>query len=318
MDLIDMHCDTISECYLQGYGLHSNSGHIDLHELERAGALAQFFAIFIPSHEAAREANIALSPYPLFAEMYQTYLGEIEKNSDRISSAVSYADIVKNKQDGKISSILTIEDGELLEGRLDRLEEVYEKGVRLITLTWNYENCIGFPHSANQSRHKKGLKPFGIQVVEKMNEKGMLIDVSHLSEGGFYDVARYSKKPFVASHSCARSLCDSSRNLTDDQLRCIGETGGVAGVNFNASFLRDGAVYSTIEDIVSHVEYMVNCAGSDSVALGSDFDGIDCELEIDGYGQYAKLISALHEKFSASVVEKICNKNVLRVLRECL
>lgn len=318
MDIIDMHCDTIFECYQQNYGLRKNQGHIDLEAMKSNGALAQFFAIFLPSGKTAEDEHITLQPYELFGEIYRKYQMEMGLNGDMIAPAYSYEDVMKNKKEGKISSILTIEDGALLEGRMDRLYEVYQKGVRCITLTWNYENCIGYPNSLDAGIHRKGLKPFGIEVVKEMNQLGMLVDVSHLSEGGFYDVAKYSKKPFIASHSCAQKLCGHQRNLTDDQMRTLAELGGIAGVNFNSAFLRSSAEYSTIDDIVKHVVYMVNLMGSDCVALGSDFDGIDCGLELAGYEEYGKLISALQTKYSDDIVEKICSENVLRILKECI
>ena len=121
----------------------------------------------------------------------------------------------------------------------------------------------------------RGLKPFGIEVVEKMNELGMIVDVSHLSEGGFYDVAKYSKKPFVASHSCARALCNHRRNLTDDQLKTLGNAGGVVGINFERSFLKEGSEHATFDQIIQHLEYMKDKAGIDAIGFGSDFDGIE-------------------------------------------
>lgn len=206
MKIIDMHCDTLLECYLKGYGLRKNSGHIDLESMKSAGALAQIFAIYIPWKKEAEEHGIILSPYELFLEIYELYQRELRANSGMIGSALSYDDVLEKERANKMSAILSIEDGQLLEGKMERLKELYDKGVRLMTLLWNHENCIGFPNSSDAKLHQKGLKPFGIQVVEAMNSLGMMIDVSHLSEGGFYDVARHSKKPFVASHSCARTL----------------------------------------------------------------------------------------------------------------
>jgi membrane dipeptidase len=131
-------------------------------------------------------------------------------------------------------------------------------------------------------------------------------------------VAAYSEKPFVASHSCARALCGHSRNLTDAQLERVADSGGVAGVNFNAKFLKDDAAYTAVRDIAEHISHMISVMGSDHVALGSDFDGMDCRLEIADYSQYGKLISALEKKYSDDVIEKICYQNVLRVIKDCL
>ena len=318
MHLVDMHCDTLLECYKRQCGLRKNDCHIDLETMKSSNALIQFFAAYLPSGEDAVEEGVSLPPYDLFYAMKTLYDHEMDVNGDLIKPVLSYEDIQVNASEEKICGILTIEDGQLIEGKLERVEELYQAGVRLITLLWNRENCLGYPHSMDPDAHKKGLKPFGIEVVKKMNELGMIVDVSHLSEGGFYDVAKYSTKPFVASHSCARTLCSHSRNLTDEQLKCIANAGGIVGVNYNAGFLRDDAEYSSVADILAHIDYMMSLIGSDFIALGSDFDGIDCGLEIDGYSQYGKLIDALSKKYSDDVVEKICCQNALRVLKACL
>lgn len=318
MQFIDMHCDTLLECYLHDKSLRKNDLHIDLEKLKKSGSILQFFAVFLISGKDAQEENITLEPYELFFEIEKYYERELKDNSDMLAPIRKFADIEQNRLAGKISSLLTIEDSGLLDGNLDRLKTIYDKGVRLMTLLWNNENCLGFPQSRIPQEHRRGLKPFGIEAVEAMNELGIIVDVSHLSEGGFYDVARHSKKPFVASHSCARALCDHSRNLTDEQLRCVAEAGGVAGVNFNAPFLRKSAEFSRAEDITAHLAHMINIMGDECVALGSDFDGICCELEIENYGEMEKLLPQLEKKFSAETIDRICHKNVIRLLKECI
>ncbi len=314
MKIIDMHCDTLLECYRNpSYTLSTNSGHISVDKLLQGNALAQFFAIFISPKEKA-----LMEPYDIFNKVYETYKTQLELNSNYIKPALCAQDILSNAENSKISSILSIEDGVILEDKIERVQEVFDKGVRLITLTWNFENTIGFPSSDDPVEHNRGLKPFGIDVVEEMNRLGILIDVSHLSEGGFYDVAKYSKNPFVASHSCARALCNHRRNLTDNQLKTLGNQGGMAGVNFYSAFLKEDSEYATIDQIVEHVRYMVDKAGIESVGLGSDFDGIDCELEFKDYASYPMLLSALSKHFTDDQLDKICNGNALRILRENL
>lgn len=314
MKIIDMHCDTLLACYRSpSYTLSTNSGHISVDKLLQGNALAQFFAIFISPKEKA-----LMEPYDIFNKVYETYKTQLELNSNYIRPALCAQDILFNAENSKISSILSIEDGVILEDKIERVQEVFDKGVRLITLTWNFENTIGFPSSDDPVDHNRGLKPFGIDVVEEMNRLGILIDVSHLSEGGFYDVAKYSKNSFVASHSCARALCNHRRNLTDNQLKTLGNQGGMAGVNFYSAFLKENSEYATIDQIVKHVRYMVDKAGIESVGLGSDFDGIDCELEFKDYASYPLLLSALSKHFTDDQLDKICNGNALRVLRENL
>lgn len=316
--IIDMHCDTLLECYAQKQPLRKNNLHIDLEKLREGGSLLQFFAIFMCIGESAELRGVTQTPYELFLSVHENYMRELEENRDIIAPVKSFDDIEKNSRQGKISSLLTIEDSGLLEGQAERLQTLYDKGVRLMTLLWNHENCLGFPQNRDPQLHQKGLKNFGIEMVERMNELGIIVDVSHLSEGGFYDVAKHSKKPFVATHSCARTLCNHPRNLTDDQLKCIAEAGGVVGVNFYAPFLKDNAEVSKIDDIIEHTEYMIRLIGDDYVALGSDFDGVDCEMQLQNYAYYPKLIEEMEKRFSCDTVEKICSRNVLRVLKECL
>lgn len=314
MKYIDMHCDTIVECFLKNEQLRKNTMHIDAERLKN-NMEAQFFAVFIPSEETEEKG---IDEYAFFKDVYRFYQEQMMLNSDYIKPVLSYDDLEKNMADNITSSILTIEDGHLLKNRLSRVKEVYDMGVRLITLTWDHENCIGYPNSSDSERHMKGLKEFGIQVVEEMSRLGMIIDVSHLSEGGFYDVIRHSCKPIVASHSCARALCNHSRNLTDDQLRAIAECGGTVGVNFYSKLLREQSDESTLNNIVRHIKHMVSVMGVESVSLGADFDGFECKLEIGDYSKFDLLLRELQKNFTEDQIEKICRKNVMRVMKECL
>ena len=206
-----------------------------------------------------------------------------------------------------------MEDCVEIDGQLERFDRVYDDGVRMMTLTWNYENCIGFPNSRDHLLHTtKGLKAFGFDAVEKMNDLGIIIDVSHLSEAGFYDVASHSKKPFAASHSCCRALHDHPRNLTDRQLKTLADKGGIVGVNFYDQFLGDLGGYTTIESIVQHVLYLRKMAGIESICLGSDFDGIESALEFKDYAGYPAVIAALEKVLTDDEIDRICYGNFLR------
>ncbi len=167
-----------------------------------------------------------------------------------------------------------------------------------------------------------GLKPFGLEVVERMNELGIVVDVSHLSEGGFWDVAHISNKPFAASHSCARVLCGSSRNLTDAQLRALADKGGVCGINFLSRFLHDPVGnpeqddYTAVEDVTRHLRHMKNVAGVEALAIGSDYDGISSKLEWDDWSGTEYLLHGLETIFTPEELEKVCWKNALRLFRD--
>jgi len=240
-------------------------------------------------------------------------------NADLIGEVRSYDNILSNETAGLMSAVLTVEEGGVLQGNLDRLQVLYDEGVRMMTLTWNYENELGWPNG-----QAGGLKQKGFEAVEEMTRLGILPDVSHLSDTGFYDLAKTIKGPFVASHSNARALARCSRNLTDDMIRIIGQHGGVIGLNFYPPFLEEADIEdhcrSTLEGLVKHAKHMMNIGGSEIVGLGTDFDGIGPEnLEIEDASQMQILVDGLERAgLKAAEIEGICYKNVLKVYKEVL
>ena len=314
-NIVDLHCDTIMECMLKGQGLAGRPGHINLEKLQKAGSMAQCFALFTISNDMQDEFGYHGEVYDTYNKMYEIFSREMELNKDVIRQVRSAEDILKNNAEGKLSAILTIEDCIFVEGKMERIEEMAKRGVKMASLTWNYENSIGYPNSKDAELHKRGLKPFGIEAVEAMNDLGIIVDVSHLSEGGFWDVIKYSKKPICASHSCARALCDHSRNLTDEQLKAMGETGSVVGVNFYSAFLeKDNLIFTRDEAILKHMVHIKNKAGIETLALGSDFDGIDCELEMKDFSGFPALIEKMQKHFTDDEIDLITHKNFLRIL----
>ena len=314
MRIIDMHCDTL----LAGWkkperSFYDGDTSINLKLLKENGSMLQFFAMYLPRKEMK-----TMDSYDILKGIYGYYQTQMETYSNLIKPVYSAQEDLENEKNGFLSSLLTVEDGVFIDGKIERVKEVYDMGVRLITLMWNFENSVGFPCSDDPEAHIKGLKPLGIEVVEKMNELGMIIDVSHMSEGGFYDVARYSKKPFVASHSCARALCNHRRNLTDDQLKTIGNAGGIVGVNFECSFLKEGSDRATFDQIIEHLLYMKDKAGIDAVGFGSDLDGIDDNGELVNYSGFKPLLERMEDKFTYDEIDKICRENALRVMRDVL
>lgn len=318
--MIDLHCDTLYECIVKdGYVLSKNSGHIDIEKMKKGGVVAQCFAIYVPTHQNAMDAGITLDPYAYYHKGVEMFKREIGANADIIAPARSVEDILKNRAEGKMSAILTVEDAVPLSGDIRRVDEFSSDGVRMVSLTWNHENSVGFPNSADPEKMALGLKEFGIQCIERMDELGIAADVSHLSEGGFWDVVKYGKKPFVASHSCARALCDHPRNLTDAQLKAIADRGGVVGVNFFARFLKKSDENHTDNaDIVRHLDYIRNVAGIESLALGSDFDGIDSTLEMKDCSGFPGLADAMSRCFTADEIDRICVGNALRMFRDVI
>jgi len=316
-NIIDLHCDTMMACYFENKAFKDFSGHINIEKLKQGGSMMQALALFIATNGKTARDGVT-SPWDLYKAMLACWKKEIAANSDSIRQVFSAEDIKKNVEEGYLSAFLSVEDSIGVDGKMERLQEMYDDGVRMLTLTWNYENSVGYPCSEDPDLHQKGLKPFGIECLKFMNEKGMIIDVSHLSEGGFYDVSKYSTKPFVASHSCARALCSHQRNLTDDQLKTLADKGGVVGINFYSKFLEDGSTLAKAEDIVKHLVYMKDKAGIDALAWGSDFDGIECELDFGDYSGFPKILNILSKYFTDDEIDKINHGNFLRIMQECL
>lgn len=193
-----------------------------------------------------------------------------------------------------------------------------------MTLTWNYENELGFPNEIIDEKLvlDRGLKNKGFEFIEEMENLGIIIDVSHLSDAGFYDILNNTKKPFVASHSNARNICGHRRNMTDDMIKKLSDRGGVMGLNFYSYFLNNNVAsddISKIEDMIKHVKHIKNIAGIEVIGLGSDFDGIDCKVEIENSSKMQILAEKMKkEGFTENEIEHIFYKNVLNLFKEIL
>lgn len=321
----DLHCDTISVIKMlrERKGLNceirKNELSIDLMKMREGNYLLQTFAMFIYLRKDS-------DPYQEVKGMIKVFKSEIEKNNDLINQVYNYQDIVNNSQNGKMSALISIEEGATLKGDLNLLDDLYSEGVRMITLTWNFENEIGYPHVLQKDetlKGKLGLKPFGLELLKKMENLGVIVDVSHLSDEGFYDVYNNTSKPFIASHSNSRTICNHSRNLTDDMILKLASRGGVMGINYCDSFINEGNtkedLFVRVEDLVKHIVYIKKLAGVDCIALGSDFDGIGLNNELDNASKMGLLVNSLIKNgFTEEEIEKILYKNVLRVFKECL
>ena len=322
-----MHCDTLGAVLLQDPErrdlYHCPAAMLDLARMRQAGQTAQFFAVFLPPAGTFAEYGIPdMSDEEYIETLRQILLQNVQRHGDILAMAYNADDVYRNRAAGRMSAILTMEDGRAVQGKLENLERFYRQGFRAIALTWNGANCFGAPNSADPAVMAAGLTPFGKEAVAYMQELGMLVDVSHLSEGGFYDVAAVCKKPFIASHSNSRgALCAHQRGLTDDQVRTLANAGGVTGLNFCPYFLHpDGTGNtSTAALIARHARHLADVGGVECVGLGSDFDGITGELEIGDSTKVPLLADALQkEGFTAADIEKIFYQNVLRVLRDAM
>lgn len=311
MNFIDFHADTATLILEQNQELKKNSLKIDIEKLQKGEGLAQFFAMYI-------DAKKVDSSYEYCIKMLSKFKSELEKNSDSIALCRSYDDLEQAQKEHKIAAFLSIEEGDAIDGSLDKLRFFKEQGISAITLTWNYENALGYPNFQWEHQYK-GLKAKGLEAVEEMNHLKMIIDVSHLSDGGFEDVLKHSKQPFIATHSNARSITNHPRNLSDVMLKKLANVGGLTGINFYNNFLNPKLEEAYIEDMVKHIQHIKKVAGVEVIGLGSDFDGIPNEVEIENASQMSKLADELLKNdFSYDEVEKIFFKNGLRIIKEVL
>ena len=328
MKVVDMHCDTISAIHLQqkegqNISLKHNDLHLSLEKMQKGNYLLQNFAMFTP-------LNMTDDAWQYAHDLIDTFYHEVNQYPDLIGVVKNYQDIQDNIQKQRMSALLTLEEGAVVRNQIQHLQHYYDLGVRMITLTWNFSNGIGYPNfSMDDSNHGyhtcdnvHGLTEFGKAYVQECERLGIIIDVSHLSDAGFEDVFRYTTKPFVASHSNARHVCPHARNLTDEMILKLASRGRVMGINYAADFLHENNeehAVSKIGDIVKHILYIKNLAGIDCIGLGSDFDGIPPYLELQNASYLPLLEKALKEVgLSTEDIEKIFYKNVLRVYQNVL
>ncbi|STA99393.1 dipeptidase [Clostridium baratii] len=308
MKYIDLHCDTAYRMIKEDLSLNDDACKVNIEKLKNGGALAQTFAFFVDLEEEK-------DPYDAFISMYNNFIKEVDKNKDKIQIVRNTDELKQCNNNGKIGAFLSIEEGEVLKGDVSKVLDVYEKGIRMLTLTWNYENSIGYPN-VNFKYKDKGLKEKGIEIVNEMERVGIIPDCSHLSDGGFYDLSKICKKPFIATHSNARAIKNHPRNLTDDMIKILSNKGGVMGLNFCSDFVAEDDI-TKVSKIAKHAKHIKNIGGIDVLSIGSDFDGIENEVEIKDTSEMDKLYYGLKkEGFSDDDIEKVFYKNIIRVLKE--
>lgn len=308
MKYIDLHCDALTtEGVLQ----------VTKENLRKGGCLLQCFAAFIHERDNRFERTLAL------AEKFDALCKREDFHPVRKGTDI---------KDGKLNAMFTVEEGGAIEGSLEKLEKLYERGVRMMTLVWNYPNEIGFPNfpdyeglksgrtSPYVREKERGLTSFGRQAVERMCEQKMLVDVSHGSDRLAEDVAAICKEkgmPFVASHSGAAEVCPWARNLEDKQIRLIADCGGVVGLDFCADFTSsDQTPEGQRAALLAHAEHILRTGGEDVLAIGSDFDGIPENPYLKNPAHLPSFFEELAKKFGERIAEKIASGNVLRVFRE--
>jgi membrane dipeptidase len=280
--VFDTHCDTLCAVRDFGKSLNSNNCHIDIERMSKYKSYTQVFACFID---------------PIYKSC------ALERCLDLIDT---FHHCAPN------GSILSIEGGEMITN-LAILRNLHKLGVKIIALTWNFSNHIAA--GADERDKNKGLTSFGASVVDEMNRLGIFVDVSHLNDKSFYDIAERSKMPIIATHSNSRSICVHRRNLTDEQFKIICKSGGCVGINFYPRFLSNEH-RASIDDIVAHIEHFMSLEGENNIGIGADFDGVDClPRGINGCEDTYKVFDRLLQlNYTEEQVEKISHKNFERVI----
>ncbi len=301
INLFDGHCDTLSRCMELGENLLHNTGHVDLSKGAQFNRWAQFFAIFQDGgNYAAFQAQ-----YALFKHWMSDYSGAIVHCCTAEEAEAAFSE-------GKRAAFLSVEGAELLDCDIERLREAYRLGVRAVNLTWNHCNALS---GSNADCSGQGLTEQGRAFVREMNRLGMLVDVSHLSDAGFWDAVELISGPFVATHSNSRTIFYHPRNLTDGQFTAIIKCNGVAGLNLFSDFLGEAP---TVEHMVAHIEHFWSLGGEKNVSIGGDWDGISrWPAGICCIGDIGILYEALlRRNHREALVRDLFYFNMMRVVKE--
>ncbi|MDD6189774.1 MAG: membrane dipeptidase [Clostridiales bacterium] len=302
--LFDGHCDTLFRLEAENKAvgsLRSGELHIDLEGLAAYAPAAQFFAIW--------GIERAMPDCDIFSRLYGRFVAELEKNSDMMCLCTTAAEAEKAAAAGKLAAFLGVEGAHLIADG-ERLEEAYEKGVRMVTITWNNANTLS---GTNIEESGRGLSGKGRDFVRRCQRMGVIVDLSHISERGFWDTLDIAEKPVIASHSCSAAVFRHSRNLTDDQFRAVRDIGGTVGLNLFTDFLGGDSV----EICLRHIEHFLDLGGEKTLAAGGDLDGCYSLPKpftgIDGWGI---IYHALADRgYPENLLEDIFYNNLMRVVR---
>lgn len=307
MFIVDGHCDTIQFALDKGIDIDDKILSFNLEKANNIVPMIQMTAAFVnPSYK---------NSFKRACDIIKHYERQIEKYPEKLISVKTNEDIEDVKRFKKIGLLLTIENGSSIEDKLENVDYFYQKGVRVMSITWNDDNLLG---CGAQTKKDCGLTKFGKKYVEKLNKSRIIIDVSHSSQNTFWDVLNISTRPVVATHSCCKALCNHPRNLNDEQIKEIAKNKGIVGVCYCNTFLSENKTAGT-KEIAQHIAHIANLVGIDFVGLGSDFDGLeynDVPMDLRNIGEITNLIQALRNiGFNKNEINKIMGENWIRILK---
>ena len=308
--VFDAHCDTISRCWREYEDLAHNSGMISLERISCFGQYCQFFALW---------AADGFTGYPLgqdsveraYYALLRCFMKQMACNADKIVQCRTAQDVERAHRCGKAAAFLTVEGAELLGCDPARLDQAAADGVVAINLTWNHANALSGSHCDQPER---GLSPIGREFVSKMEDLHILIDVSHLSEAGFWDVVGMARRPIIASHSNAKFVWNHTRNLTDEQITAIIRNRGVIGLNFYTEFVGGSR---DLDMVRAHLDHILELGGASNVALGGDWDGCDTIDDLPSIDRLSCLYEhLLCHGYDETVVRDLFYNNLMRVVSQ--
>ena len=301
--VFDLHCDTLTAFMAPGRcldTLNDPQSAFVLCRLPRGRSWAQCCAIFVP--DSLPEGDV----FPFFHTHVENFRRQGARFSDRVRICRTAGEAAEAWREGRTALFLTVENGAVLGRDLGRAEVLARAGVVMVTLTWNGENAIG---SGSQTDH--GLSAFGRAAAGELIRQGIVLDVSHLNDRGFWDLMEETDVPVAASHSNARALCPHRRNLTDSQAREIARRGGLVGLNYYSPFLRADGQPAGLDDLCCHAEHLLTLGAEDCLALGSDFDGADLPPCLDRCERVPALLERLQTEFGTALAEKLAWRNAM-------
>ena len=322
--VIDTHCDTLKCLFDEftkprdsmwdyrgdiGMGTRSSLGHLDVPRMIEGGITCQVFAV---SSERSRTPAYPLRTAMLMIERFHRECEAIPE----LVPVTSYDEILDAKKKGKVCGMLSIEGSDVIEGRTELFGVFHRLGVRMVGLVHSLRNPLA--DGVADRRTGGGLSELGLQAVEELDRLGMIIDVSHLNDEGFWDVIENTGNPVIASHSNSRAVCSHPRNMTDEMITALAENGGVMGMNFAPSFVHPAE--ATLQGVVDHIDHIVDLVGPDHVGLGSDFDGIPYTPK--GLEDASKMPDITRElikrEYSEKDIKKILGENHLRLMKQVI
>ena len=308
MFIVDGHCDTIQVALDRNMDLEEESLSFNLKQARQKAPILQMTAAYIsPKYEKS---------FQRACDIINHFERQIKKYPEELLQVKTKEDILTVEQEKKIGCLLTIENGRAIEDKLENIEYFYKKGVKVMSITWNEDNLLGCGALTKQDN---GLTEYGKQYVQKLNEKKMIVDVSHSSEKTFWDTIKINERPSIATHSCCYSLCQHPRNLKDEQIKQIARNNGIVGICYCTNFLSETGIAGT-KEIAEHIAHIANLVGVDCVGLGSDFDGLDeneIPTDLKNIGQIDNLVQELKKiGFQEDEIEKIMGRNWIRVIEK--